>query len=271
MKFFRKHRPEEVQACFIVSTGRTGTKFLAHALNEHVKEVLAFHEPFKETIDLSYRFFHTKEVNEISSFSTDFLRLRRKVLDKANRREKIYVESDGYNRLLIPVIKDCLPNAKILHIIRNPVDIVRSIASRGDVTSSGFLAKIMIDKNLEISPLEVPNDPFRKAWTSFDVVGRAAWLWYFYNNEILKEIEDYKYSLTIKFEDIFKEGVVDLNEITNFICHYGVASSNFERVQKNDTKQFQIGDYITWTEKQKADFHMIIDRLSDKFSYSPKL
>lgn len=116
---------------FILSTGRTGTVYLADILNQ-MDRVLAVHEP--------------KPSRALNAWTTAYL--EGKVADKfmaatlaAKRRKNVaglsldlYVESNNFIAGFASVLDQVFENAEVVHIVRDPRDFVTSLTNRGDST-----------------------------------------------------------------------------------------------------------------------------------------
>jgi hypothetical protein len=217
LSLFQRKEWKDIDYVAIVSTGRTGTKFFSSFFNE-IPNTLAFHEPFISSQKLSFSFFK-KEVNFENALKL-FLRERKVIQYRMLKdHQSFFIESDGFLRLLIPVIKT-LPNYKIIHVIRDPKDWVTSFANRTIYVNGEPKSRYLDDNNWGITPYDVQGTDKLTIdhWQKKDIIFRGIWAWKFYNSEILRQIKDDDNCISIRFEDIFSK---DKNfEGTTKLCEF---------------------------------------------------
>ncbi|MBI4034522.1 sulfotransferase domain-containing protein [Candidatus Saccharibacteria bacterium] len=113
---------------FVLSTGRTGTQFLAHYFNEY-PDVFAVHEP-----PPSWRLRMWSMAFVQGRTSTPVLR---RVINKFRGRsisrltEPVYLESNNFAVGFAPAIKAEFKNAVIIHVVRDPRDYITSALNHG--------------------------------------------------------------------------------------------------------------------------------------------
>ena len=221
----------EKHKVFIVSAGRTGTKFFAVILPSIIPDCYATHEPDNIKIERPHLIRNIiKQVKEqggirnlillkaLGLTGARNLSLRRlnNQLDgqstinqfKAERQwvEKIcctiYVES---NQQLFGFSEDLLmlPNTKIIYVVRNPFGWIQSwmnlnqswYGKRDLLATINFLGfKRISPKNIGIA--DVP-------WREFSQCTKLAWLWNYLNNIFFEISSHHKNAWLFKFEDIF--------------------------------------------------------------------
>ena len=200
---------------------------------------------------------------------------RLKIQHELNSLEKsVCFESDGYLRLLIPVVRTVFPNYKIIHIIRDGKDWVRSFASRTVKKNGVEVPRYSMDENWEITPAEVQNDPYLERWHSMDVIERGSWVWNLYNREILNQIKADKNAITIKFEDLFNQSsnFPGMHTLVDFLDRENLQfnSKNIADSLKqptNKTQTFLAADYQQWTDPQKKLFQEVAGETMNEMSY----
>jgi hypothetical protein len=192
-------RPEQVVV--ILSTGRTGTKALAHFFNTSYDNVTALHEP-KPSRHL--RLLSNKAMAKGMSPNAAVRALRsarEKLLASLTR--PIYIESNwyvyGFIDALRPVFGD---NTKLLHVVRNPRTYVPSMLNYGTYKGLKKLATNFLPY-WYIRPEQVSDNPLKR-WAEMSEAERLAWHWHVVNREIDRGAEmfgnDY---LFMRYEDLF--------------------------------------------------------------------
>ena len=164
---------EEAQCCFVLSTGRCGTKLLTNLL-ELSKEIICEHLPSPELeyfCKLAYEASH----EENSKFRLGVDMARYELIQNTFLRNQIYVETNCRITFFAPFLAEIFKQSKFIHLVRHPGDIVRSGVRRkwyeGHATDVG-----------RIVPLDNSN------WNNMTQIEKIAWLW----NETNQFIEDFK-------------------------------------------------------------------------------
>jgi len=133
---------------FILSIGRSGTKWLANLLNK-APRALVVHEPFIEAIPHQEAFHDPKKAEEyIMKFRKKEIYLR-----VHNHDIDIYGEVNSFLRRHCEALKKAFPNAIILHLVRDGRDVVRSMYSRETMLPGAYDTKYIRPK---------PGDPYYK-------------------------------------------------------------------------------------------------------------
>jgi hypothetical protein len=224
----------EKHAVFIVSTGRTGTQFLAKALPQMIDDCAAFHEPDTLWLDRPLEYFggvyweqvarhglyhmtfgqthatathlatarYKGEVTDAEA--TDwFDRLRGRFLGKVP--ESIFVESNGLLWGVIDLIMDRMPNSKVVMVVREPRAWIRSA-----VLASHYRAFKPPDYDfLGFSPRPYHREPsaYTKAeWGALSLPDKYAWLYGMMNESLLEVLDDNPRAVVLRYEDLFEGG-----------------------------------------------------------------
>ncbi len=181
---------------FILSIGRSGTRFLAELLNKS-PNALVVHEPFDEAIPHQNAY-----LNPISAekYIRDF-RMKEIYLRVHNLDIDIYGEVNSYLRRHCKAIKKLIPNVKLIHLVRDGRDVVRSMYARMTMKPGVYSTR-------NIVPLE--DDPWRSEWSRMSRFERLCWYWMIENKYLRECIDRF-----VRFEDIitdynyFKRNVLD--------------------------------------------------------------
>jgi hypothetical protein len=180
---------------FIISTGRTGTKFLARFLNQF-REVYATHEPYPDFLPMAIDYARGRVAEDVAV--ERMMRLRRALRRHTARRgARIYVESNNRLFSLIAPLRRAFGRIKVVHIVRDGRDYVRSGMSRVWYTDR--------DRAPRLRASYFPEDPCFADWDRMSRFEKICWRWQKKDGFIqagLDALEDY---ISLKFEDIFKD------------------------------------------------------------------
>lgn len=118
------------KSVFILSTGRTGTVYLADILNQ-LDGVLAAHEPKPSRVLNAWTTAYL-EGKVADRFMAAALAGKRQNL--ANLDLEFYVESNNFIAGFASSLDQVFKNASVIHIVRDPRDFVTSLTNRGDAS-----------------------------------------------------------------------------------------------------------------------------------------
>ena len=222
---------DEKHKVFIVSVGRTGTKFFAEILPQIIPDCYAVHEPDNIKIAKPNMFRNIiKQVKEQGGITNLILlkalgltgarnlslrRLRNRLDEKSaiNQFKKerqwvericcsTYVES---NQQLFGFSEDLLmlPNTKIIYLVRNPFDWIRSWINLNQswYGKKDLLAMVNFLGFKRISPKNIGIVDVQ--WKEYSQCSKLAWLWNYLNNIFYKISSNHRNAWLFRFEDIF--------------------------------------------------------------------
>lgn len=198
-QIFRRNDFLSVRSLFVLSTGRTGTQSLTHLLNLS-PEITAFHEPEPLLLEESLAAYPTLQSNP-EALQAVFLNGRRRLLQDATHRGRIYAEMSNRMTYFAPVIAQLLPNARFLHLYRHPADVVRSGMRRG------WYDHHKLDR-YRITP--TAGDPAAAEWADWDPFSKICWYWSAVNDfatRFSNQISPDRF-LAVRFEDLFADNSV---------------------------------------------------------------
>ena len=163
-------------SAFILSTGRCGTMTLARVLNQH-PAVAAFHEPFPRLIEMSGEAYKRPE--------SDLMKLiiniaRSDYIKEFNRQGKLYIETANRLTFFAHAINHVFPHAKFIHLVRNPLAVIKSGVRRGWYCGHPWDIGRIVP--------EVPNNNGR-SWLDLSATEKVAWNWVETNSFILKFLD----------------------------------------------------------------------------------
>jgi hypothetical protein len=199
----------------VLSTGRTGTKALAHYFNVAYDQVTALHEPKPS------RYLRTLSNRSIAGKLTrqqrvrSLARSRRRIIGSITR--PVYIESNWYIYGFVDVLKDVFgAETKLLHVVRDPRTYIPSHLNYG--TISGYkrvFTTVVPYWYLRPEQLD-PNAP--KRWNQMADEERMAFHWQIANREIDKAKDafgaDYR---LMKYEDFYDPSGAGINQILDWI------------------------------------------------------
>jgi hypothetical protein len=193
--------PNLEKVVVILSTGRTGTKALAHFFNTTYDNVTALHEPrpSRHLRLLSNRAMAKGMTPDAAVRS--LANARSKLLASLTR--PVYIESNWYIYAFLDALRPVFgENTKMLHVVRDPRTYVPSMLNYG--TYAGL--KAVATKFLPywyIRPEQMIENP-PKRWTQMSEAERLAWHWHVVNTELDRAPamfgDDY---LFMRYENLF--------------------------------------------------------------------
>jgi len=120
---------------------------------------------------------------------------------------------DPRNTLLLPIYKEIFPNAKIVHIYRNPIDVALSLQTREFQNKTKKL--LTIKERLKISLLyyeRILNHSFVVENTT-----RGYKLWEYYTKKALEADNLFEETIHVKYEDFLSNPKKILYDISQFL------------------------------------------------------
>lgn len=246
---------------FVLSTGRCGTLLISKILAKS-SCLRVEHNP-KPELEYASKVVHRDDLNlhaqEIAVLASRFDLF---FLDTL-LRGKIYVETNNRISLFAPALAKLLPNAKFIHLVRDPADFVRSGMRRGY-----YQEGVTQHQRLDGSNYSV--------WNNFSRIEKIAWEW----NEINSKIEEFKSNvdsnrvLTINSEMLYSNPATT-HRIYNFLniqnpYHGPKGNRLLARLLSNPINKQNEGafpKYCDWSEQDKKAFHRIAT-LASKYGYA---
>ena len=117
------------RTAFILSSGRTGTQFLARYLDANFSEVCARHEPWPGWLLRIAGHAHLAGRLSRKTLVSLLKRVRRRYVDPL--QADLYVESNPYLAGFVDVLDAVWEDPVVLHIVRDPREQVRSSLNHG--------------------------------------------------------------------------------------------------------------------------------------------
>ncbi|MGM0369640.1 MAG: sulfotransferase family protein [Bacillota bacterium] len=253
-----------INKSFIVSTGRTGTKFFARFLNKF-PDFYAVHEPTPDFLDLAIKYARGLVDKKIA---IERIRHNRRALAKDVKRKGAsnYVESNNRYFSLISLLDKVFDDFKIIHIIRDGRDYVRSGIGRVWYTDD--------DTDPRMKAKYFPDDEYYDQWDEMSRFEKICWRWQKKDGFIYDQIQKMDNVITVKFEDIFKD---EAHSGLYKICEQidldkkrvkPVVEEMMNR-KVNSTGEYEIPKWSNWDQKKKDKFDEIAgEHMKKYYDYS---
>lgn len=213
----RPSRTREVtpSVILVLSTGRTGTKFLAHLLGNCLPDVEAHHTTaYSRLFNILGNLYLAGLIPESIIISLwKILKQHEIELSSAS----IFLDSNPHLVGLVELIERLYPQPKILHIVRDPRTYVRSHLNWAKHRPQSFIADNWV-------PFWQPNPVLTDGmsvhkWLTLSKFERYCWVWCF-KNQLLRDIGNSGVPyLCIRFEDMLNpsEAEATFSQIMCFI------------------------------------------------------
>lgn len=246
---------------FFLSTGRCGTGLITEILSKS-SNLRVEHNPKPELEYVSSVVHRDNTSLESQIIAVLAARFDLFFLDTF-LRGKIYVETNNRISFFAPGLAELLPNARFVHLVRNPADFVRSGMRRG-YYQEGVVQHQRLDGSNHYP------------WNSFSRLEKVVWEW----NEINRKIEEFKADtdpnrvVTINSESLYTDldttyRLFEFIQIANpFSGKKGQQSlSRLLSKPVNEQKTGSFPKYAHWREADKMALQRIAT-LAIKYGYS---
>lgn len=181
---------------FILSHGRTGTKFLADYFNTNFDGVIALHEPHPSYWLRICSNLHTAGLLNQQQMAAIYRRSRSHIL-RGIPPATLYIESNPFAYGFADAFTTFEPPPVIIHIVRDPREFVRSAFNHGSADGRKWLTSQLV-------PFWAP--PLRRYQRSVvhpTRVGHFAAHWRHVNQYLARVGEGYTRYYRFKFEELF--------------------------------------------------------------------
>jgi hypothetical protein len=247
---------------FILSHGRTGTKFLANYFNTNFEGVTAFHEPPPSYwLRVCSNLYFTGLLSR-AQMATIYCRRRARILNDIPP-SALYIESNPFAYGFADAFTTFQPPPVIIHIVRDPREFVRSAFNHGSAHGRKWLATQLI-------PFwEPPLRRYRAAASQRSRIGHFAAHWLHVNQYLGHIGQDYARYYRFKFEELFDAESPRFSELCEVIgLEYPGADVPLTRSQPiNRGKFHQISSWPEWTAEQCRELHDICSPLMEEYGY----
>jgi Sulfotransferase family len=218
---------------FLLGLGRSGTEFFAKLLNK-ANHTIVYHEPVIEDFSALVK-AHQSQKDAL----TYMKKFRKKAIYILGKKEgvKIYGESNSNLRFHAKALKSTIPNVKIIHVVRDGRDVVRSIMAQKHYLN---------DEKGHYNIIPASDDPLFTEWHGLSRFEKICWLWADANRKVCEFADK-----TLNFEKLigdysyFKENIVDYLGIEiSEDCWKGEVNR-----PKNITKKHSMPHWTEWEDE----------------------
>lgn len=248
---------------FVLSTGRSGTETI-NALFNLANNVFTYHEPLPTLYRLSkLAYKYEKESLATELLSESFLTARADLLKYSLDCGKGYVETSPQVTFLAPIIQSLLPEARFIHLVRDPQQVVRSGMRRK------WFAGHLNDQT-RIVPDH--NSPHGQKWDAYTPFQKNLWLWAETNRWILEFTTHVPPDgvLQVHAEDVFRGDESTLSTLFKFI---GAPLPSTAKISKLLSKKFNaqktglFPEAGEWSAEQKEDLLRFSGKIARSLGY----
>ena len=269
----RSNTWEGVDVVFMVSTGRTATKFFSGFFHENFEGIVARHEPAPDLFSLGVKFI--RKQNSFKKTRSLIASQRSHICKEVQKfNASVYLESNNNAALLLSVINEVFPNCKLVYIKRDPRSYLVSAYSKVH-GNPGYSLYSANDPRPRLTPHDFENDALTLQWKDFNRFEKLCWHWKKYNELITESAGIFADCLTLKYEDLFDEG--NLTAIRQLIDFVGLsrekilADSEIRSLlgqRSNQSDSYLLPAFEDWDTGYRDRFYDILGSELEKYGYS---
>ena len=242
----------------IVSSGRTGTRFLAEYFDANFEGVVGLHEPPPR-----YRARRVGNAWAAGAASREralrVLRARRRRID-AGLDARLYVESNPFLWGAVDLFDEVYDEPFVVHVVRDPREQVRSSLAHGTARGVKAFANRFVPHWYPKRPGE-PLEP--------DPVARAATLWAVVNERLEEYGPREARYLRVRYEDLFDSSYSGLRALCERLeLDFAGAGSRVDPAERiNRGEDDALGAWSGWSDAQCASLARIAGPLMSSYGY----
>jgi hypothetical protein len=179
---------------FVLSTGRTGTVFLTHLLQQQYPKWMIVHEPSPSRGQYLLGNF-SEYMPSIKGSLLKWFKISRQYALRINSGKSGYVEINPMLCPLTDIIPEVFQTLRVVHIVRNPREWVESMTQ--------FKASAQFRKIIDYVPFNHPAARGKVGdHAKLNEFNRLIWRWKIFNENIAKLEKHCEKYVLIKFEDL---------------------------------------------------------------------
>jgi hypothetical protein len=248
---------------FFLSTGRVGTKTIAAlaSLSEHI---IGFHEPKPKLYGLSNICYKTfDEDKNLEIYKEAFLTARRDLFHYTLSFGKGYIETSPQVTFLSPIIHSVIPEAKFVHVIRDPRNFIRS----------GMRRRWYVDHPMDETRIKPPsNSKLNDEWQNWSPYRKIIWLWQETNLWIDKFINalGHKKRLFLHAEEIFEPQFDSIEKLYHFLNSSMPSKKKIKTILSKKMNAQTSGDFPKfgdWTNDMYTELIENAGKTAEYFGY----
>jgi hypothetical protein len=250
---------------FVLSSGRVGSKTLT-ALFALSSRVRSEHEPDPRLVKASFdAYLDGPAIAESGSWRALVYAARDDHVCEANRRGKIYVETNNRLTYLAPALARCFPASKFIHLHRHPYEVVRSGMRRGYYQGHNW-------DFARVRPR--PDEPIAAEWEVLPRLEKCAWFWARINGEaraFLRSLPDGR-GLDLPADALFSGDRATIERIFAFVGVELPPKDLVEEVLGRRINAAVRGSFPVpsdWSEADRAAVWRYVGDLAGELGYAP--
>lgn len=250
----------------ILSSGRTGTQFLARYFDANYTEVVARHEPPPSRWIRVLSNAAVSGALAPSRLLPLLSRFRAGRVAALGPETTLYLESNGFLYGFTEVIGELWPDASLVHVVRDPRDWIRSALAHGNDRGVKRLAGALIPYWLP-DPRRVPGAVVPERSTG--LIGRYAATWAIVNQTIENARSSCPNYLRLRFEDLVDAQASGLRALCNHLglpFREGGSIAPDERF--NASRRKSVGSWQEWSAAECRCVEEICGPLMREYGYA---
>jgi len=198
--YSRIYNWDNKRVVLIISSGRTGTNFMAHWFDSLSEEFYSVHEPSPDLFQLGIDKYRNKKTISLRELK----RKRSLQLYKLNKSKRnIYIESNPNLLLLLPEINTIFKNVKIIFIKRDFQTYLLSAMNKSPDNSNKNYFYDETDPRLRLTAIDYKDQRFIDKFSDFTREEKIAWWWKISNEIIDDYMRNNNNSICVSFEELF--------------------------------------------------------------------
>lgn len=245
---------------FFLSTGRAGTKWFSDLLAADTS-LKVLHNPYPNLAyqnKLAFKLLQDKSAGkrEKEMLKEFYLLARENHIRYSVKTSRRLVETNNAISFFAPVIRELFPEAKFVHLIRHPIDFIRSGYKRNYYTGAP-------EDQKRLEPLDG-----KVYWEEMNRIGKIAWLW----KETNKFIEEFKPRVesgkffTLSFSNFNEENIRKMISFLDVnIDHHRIV----KRIDKptNIQRTGTAPDFEQWEESDQMHVKNLCGDLAKRYGF----
>ncbi len=249
---------------FVLSHGRTGTVFLNNLISS-LPNVSSYHERHGNFLRIFYHMRYDGIDNRlINKFA---LKLITNSLDKYNNNQAIHIEINNQIKYYVNDVLKKFPNAKYIHIVRDPRE---HVVSGVNWTMDKPLNKLFKLYFPFWSPrpkhYSLGNDDISKIFEITNIN------WFEVNSTYIKLKEKTSNYILLKFEDFLKDQLSFVQKILKLAGYdkwndVNLIQDRVDKSFKNKSTSKVFPKWQKWEDKYVLYIHQKCEKLMSKFGY----
>lgn len=285
---------------FIVSAGRTGTRYFGETLSSIIEDTFSVHEPdmfaprrglFDSWRKIQtfgfYQLFFGKILQKtgirnlsqnylsgkcsIEQIKESLITQRRKYYEDID--EQLIIESYSGWYGCIPAIRKLYANYRIIILPREPKSWITSVMNRGPLFGRwDWVTFLGLNR---LNPSLIDDKEYKDKWKRFNQFQKVCWTYKTQYEIMIKEVQGDENCLVIKFEDLFdsKDRYQNLQTLLEFATVFDDGKFSFSipnnvldnKIHENKTFDFPSPE--CWNDDLISQFRPICGRIAANLGY----